>query len=111
MVSARHPAVADMIIRELDGYPVTPCLSAASRIARRTGFAAITEWSCGRSTVDLSNQSTVAVRPSIVWDSGVAAKSIHLATTLHVRVQVLWESVGVRLRVRQLVFAEKQGRG
>ena len=34
MISARHPAVADMIIRELDGHPVTPCLSAASRIAR-----------------------------------------------------------------------------
>ena len=34
MISARHPAVVDMIIRELDGHPVTPCLSAASRIVR-----------------------------------------------------------------------------
>ena len=34
MICARHPAVADMIIRELDEHPVTPCLSAASRIAR-----------------------------------------------------------------------------
>ena len=34
MIHARHPAVSDMIIRELDGHPVTPCLSAASRIAR-----------------------------------------------------------------------------
>ena len=34
IISARHPAVADMIIRELVGHPVTPCLSAASRIAR-----------------------------------------------------------------------------
>ena len=34
MINARRPAVADMIIRELDGHPVTPCLSAASRIAR-----------------------------------------------------------------------------
>ena len=34
MVSARHQAVANMIARELDGHPVTACLSAASRIAR-----------------------------------------------------------------------------
>ena len=32
MICARLPA-ADMIIRELDGHPVTPCLSVASRIA------------------------------------------------------------------------------
>ena len=30
MIRARHPVVADMIIRELEGHPVTPCLRGAS---------------------------------------------------------------------------------
>ena len=34
MINARHPAVADTIIRELDGHPVTPCQRGASRSAR-----------------------------------------------------------------------------
>ena len=71
---------------------------------------------CCSSTPSCLGFSSCAVCVSLFLSrlvcAGVAAKSIHLATTaLHVRVQVFWEGVGMRLRVRQLVFAERQGRG
>ena len=34
MIRARHLVVVDMIIRELEGHPVTPCLRGASMCAR-----------------------------------------------------------------------------